>query len=282
MKQSMKQSGLLLFCVLTIAMCTVRANADVTRWNFESNDLAAKSGPASLSYNGGTITSDDVSFGLNSDFGLPDLDGTTFAVMSLDTAFRNDQSLILDPASSANGGGNFINDYTLGYDILIPNEDPNWFSFYNTNDTNSNDGDAFINPGGGIGISGNYDGTVNVGQWNRIVLAVGYDSADDTTYMSKYLNGALLEKQDLGSSVDGRWSLYPSGAGNTHIFGDDSGDTNPAFIGSLLFASRTLTDAEVANLGGPTADGFAPVPEPSSLIGLGIVGLIAFGRRRRS
>ena len=84
---------------------------------------------------------------------------------------------------SPNAGGQYVNQYTLIIDVMYPEafgpDDPDgllgttgWQALYQTNETNTNDGDWFVNPAGGIGISGNYPGSVPDGQWHRLALAV--------------------------------------------------------------------------------------------------------------
>ena len=137
-----------------VFLIVAASRAELSQFDFNS-DLTATLGPATLDYAG--TTSSVVTLGTVSSFGLPALPGGDSGVMSF-PAFASDQGLLLDPASSANGGGNYINQYTLVFDILVPDVSASWFSFYNTNPTNSNDADAFIRPSdAGIGISGVYD-----------------------------------------------------------------------------------------------------------------------------
>ena len=51
-----------------------------------------------------------------------------------------------------NGGGSYVNEYTLVVDFKIP-ETGQYYCFYQTNMTNSNDGEVFINPAGHVGIT---------------------------------------------------------------------------------------------------------------------------------
>jgi len=70
-----------------------------------------------------------------------------------------------------NGGGAFLNRYTLLMDVMFPSRPTGWAVLYQTSPANDNDGDWFIEPGGGIGISSNYGGSVPDGTWNRLALA---------------------------------------------------------------------------------------------------------------
>jgi len=226
------------------------ALARPTQFDF-GGDLSATSGAGTLDYYNGARTSGTVSFGTASSFGLPALAGGDATVLSF-PAFAPDQGLLLEPASSANGGGEYINQYTMIWDILIPNVGANWFSFYNTNATNSNDGDFFIRASdGGIGISGQYHGTVNSGQWHRIALVI--DLVAGT--MAKYIDGVHVATQGVGG-VDGRWAMYTTDHGvKTFLLTDENNETNQGYISSFWFADRALDASTIAAFGGPDADG---------------------------
>ena len=163
---------------------------------------------------------------------------------------------------SPNAGGAYVNQYTLILDVMYPEafgpDDPDgllgttgWQALYQTNETNTNDGDWFVNPTGGIGISGNYPGSVPDGQWHRLALAVDLVAG---TYTS-YINGERVQ-QNTGQTVDGRFALGES----VLIFADESGETAGGYVSSIQIRDVAMTDAELAEMGGPTAEGI-PLPE---------------------
>jgi len=254
---------------LTVCIVLGSASAEISQFDF-NGDLSATLGPATLEFEG--ATSGLVTFGTASSFGLPALPGGDAEVMSF-PAFTSTDGLRLEPATSANGGGDYVNQYSLIFDLLVPDVSAGWFSFYNTNATNSNDGDAFIRPDdGGIGISGVYEGTVNSNQWHRIAIVWDVDS------MYKYIDGVNVGNQIGLSGVDGRWALYTTDHGvKTWLLTDDDGDTNAAFISSFLFANEVLDAATIEGFGGPDADG--AIPEPMTLALLGFGALILRKRR---
>ena len=151
----------------------------------------------------------------------------------------------------ANGGGDFVNQFTLVYDIKIP-ELGLWYAFYQTNAGNTNDGDAFISPSGGIGVGDtgySADGTVEVGVWYRLVI-VGDLTGPGVDY---YLNGTLIHDGG-GEGVDGRFSWYTV----THtdnpwvlIFADESGEDAELDVSTVMVYGTPLSAADVAALGGP-------------------------------
>ena len=68
----------------------------------------------------------------------------------------------------ANGGGSWVNDFTLLFDINYPtSSEGQWRAFFNTNNSNSNDSDYFIHPADeswGVGAMG-YTDNDTVGQF---------------------------------------------------------------------------------------------------------------------
>ncbi len=161
-----------------------------------------------------------------------------------------------------NAGGAYVNQYTLIMDVMYPEafgkDDPDgflgtagWQGLYQTNESNTNDGDWFVNPAGGVGISGNYGGSVPDGQWHRLALSVDLVAG---TYTS-YVNGERVQ-QNTGQTVDGRFSL-----GETIlIFADENGETAGGYVSSIQLRDAAMTDAELAAFGGATAAGI-PLPE---------------------
>jgi hypothetical protein len=269
-----KQLCTRLLAALAVMACLGgNALAGATQFDF-GGDLSATLGAGTLDYYNGATTSDVVGFGTASSFGLPALAGGDATVMSF-PAFAQDQGLLLEPASSANGGGEYINQYTMIWDVLIPDVSAQWMSFYNTNATNSNDGDFFIRPSdGGIGISSQYDGTVNSGQWHRIAMVLDIDS------MYKYIDGALVGSQIGLTGVDGRWAMYTTEHDvKTFLLTDNDGETNSGYINSFYFINEALDASAIAGFGGPDADGVVPEPSTLTLLVLG-ASLLSWKRRR--
>lgn len=174
----------------------------------------------------------------------------------------------------ANGGGDYLNQYSILMDIKFTST--GWASFFNTASNVQNDGDAFVNPDNAMGISGDYAGTFARNVWNRVIISV--DSI--APIMSIYLNGAFVNDIPLDGE-DGRWSLYTLDDNDTDadwvdIFADEDGDNASGQISALAFFDGALTANEAASFG--TAG--APVPEPATLAALGL-GAAALLRRRK-
>jgi hypothetical protein len=176
-----------------------------------------------------------------------------------------------DIAANGEGSPGWVNDFTLVMDVRFPN--PNtWYCLYQTNWTNSNDGDCFINPSGQMGISdtGYSQPIIEPAQWYRLAISVSLGNHYDY-----YLDGQLLH---LGGPqvFDGRFSLYPSGDANQVLFfADNNGEDHAMDVARILLFDRDLSSSELEELGGyghevispevPYMDAYLQSPTPTSL-----------------
>ncbi|HMS54194.1 MAG TPA: hypothetical protein PKA27_02230 [Fimbriimonadaceae bacterium] len=173
-------------------------------------------------------------------------------------------------------GLDYGNQYTILWDIKVDAlQDGRWLSFYNTNKSNSNDGDMFLDLTRGFGISGDYAGIAGyaLGQWHRIVLVVDLFRAGttDDPRMSIYVDGNLANQVPLGAGLDGRWALYTERLlegdefQGTYLLMDESGESASGQLSQVAFWNESLEASEVAALGlvgsavGPNSVGFDAV-----------------------
>jgi glycerophosphoryl diester phosphodiesterase len=243
---------------LTLLLAT-NAAAQTTVWNFDNTAAPlAGSGPGTLAWRADTASV--ARLGTSGFFGLPPMTGGHTGVLSL-PALSAPQGLYCDHNTPPNGlyaPQGWVSNYTLAFDILIPAATfDRWRSLCNTNLSNGNDGDAFINPSGALGISGQYAGTLRPATWHRVVLTFSAGAV-----LHKYIDGRFVGGQTLGSD---RWALYGNAGASQGLifFGDDNGDTAPIYVSSMMFADRRLTPPEILALGGPHALGLA-TPGPAA------------------
>jgi predicted phosphodiesterase len=161
----------------------------------------------------------------------------------------------LNHGLGANGGGSLLNRYTVVMDVMFPSRPSGWGQLWQTNPSNSEDGEWYINPSGGVGISGNYGGFVVDGTWNRLALVVDNVAG---TYTS-YVNGARVQ-QNTGLTVDGRFAV----ASVALLVADDNQENSAGFLNSVQLRPDALPAEDIAALGAATATGI-PVPQPPTL-----------------
>jgi hypothetical protein len=226
------------------------ARAAVTgQWDFNSSNLAATVGTA-LAYRSDTAAT--------TIFTTATIGGQTAKVMNF-PATTPSQGYIITHGFAPNGGGSYVNQYTLIMDIKFPAASSGqWRSLFQTNPGNSNDGDLFVNPGNGIGISGAYDGNLSADAWHRVAFV--FDLAAATDQLRKFIDGALVGTQDL-DGVDGRWSLDSTAL----LFADEDNETRMGFANSIQIRSEAMLAEDIAALGGASAAGIPLPAAPASI-----------------
>src|SRR5262245_49062421 len=118
--------------------------------------------------------------------------------------------------------------------------------------TNGDDADLYVSDLNGIGIEGQYAGSIVADTWQRVVFAVDL-AAPSRQRLSKYIDGVKVGTQAL-DGIDGRLSLqatallFTTGL-RTGVY------TQPGCVNSIQFAEGRLSDADIAALGRPGSGG---------------------------
>jgi hypothetical protein len=220
--------------------------ATSTVWNFDGNANPA-SGPGAISYFNGDA--------LWTQFGTDTINGQSTGILDLAAASPT-QGLVVTHNAPNNGGPAAvgINQYTVIMDVKFP-QLALWNALMQTNQANAadNDADWFIYTppdatNGGSGINGTYGGTVAPDKWYRLALSVDLTNAG-LNYRT-YVDGAPAASLN-GGGVDGRFAIDPTFL----LMADNDNETLAAKLSSFFFIDRAMSAAEVAALGGPTADG---------------------------
>ena len=236
------------FCSLLLLVSVVgvdRVWALDALWDFDG-DLTASLGSATMSYLGDMGTANVDFFASEHDLGLPMPFGDRSGVMRFQPTTPT-QGLEIN----LNNGGATVSSYTMVWDLFRPGPSWNsWLPLYQTDVTNANDADFFINPNDGIGISSNYQGTVSNGrgniQWNRVAVTRATDGT-----MKKYIDGNLVGTQTAAGT---RWDIS---GGKFAILADEDGESSLGFLSSFRFVDSVMSDAAIADLGGVHAGGAA-------------------------
>jgi hypothetical protein len=127
--------------------------------------------------------------------------------------------------------------YTLMIDFKIP-AIGSWHTFYQTDQTNGNDGEVFINTSGaiGVGATGYSDTKVTAGEWHRFVVSCKLGEA-----LNYYLDGALIK---TSSTADDRFAL----AANILLLGDNDGDDGDIDVSEIAMWQEALDANQVKKL----------------------------------
>lgn len=228
------------------------ALATVTgQWDFENGNLSATVG-TDLAYRGDTeaLTT----------FTTATIDGQTANVMSF-PATTPDEGFIMTHGIDPNGGGGYVNQYTLIMDIMFPTSSSGVYrALLQTSTDNSNDADLFVKKDNSLGISGGYSGTLTPDTWHRVAFV--FDLTLSSGQLVKYIDGVQVGSQVLTQpTLDGRWSMDTTAL----LFTDDDGETAPGFVNSIQIHDVALTASEIYSLGGPSASGIPALPSVVNL-----------------
>ncbi|HKQ38698.1 MAG TPA: endonuclease/exonuclease/phosphatase family protein [Verrucomicrobiae bacterium] len=225
----------------------------IFEWNFANGDLAPALGNGVLSYADGASTSNSTSFGISDGSAIPHMGGYPARYMRVPafTSAANGYHVTLTD-TVPNGGGTYINQFTIILDVLIPSP-LNWTPLFNTNPQNANDADFYVDANGRVGtgaIGYSANGVVSANAWNRIAFVADL-AAGTVTY---YVNGNVVFSGP--SALDGRYSLYSGVDAGPDLLLFNEGDTSGvythlAYLSSFAVVDRTLTAAEIQSLGGP-------------------------------
>jgi len=156
-----------------------------------------------------------------------------------------------------NGGGGYVNEYTLIFDVNVDN--PDWLPLYNNGSDNYNDAELWIRDDGAVGDGGVYTaaGVVPQSTWTRLVVTRYLDSG--TWYRKIFADGSLKASGWNPEGTDGGLSLYTNGqedAGQFTILSDsDTTVYGGCKLGNFAFISEAMSDANIAALGGYDPNG---------------------------
>lgn len=140
-----------------------------------------------------------------------------------------------------NGAGIKVNEYTLQFDFKI-SSNTFWHSFFQTNLSNSDDGDFFINTSGNIGVAavGYSSYAVKPNDWYRLIISVKNGS-----FFNCYLDGNLLFSGNT-QTRDGRFSL----SDQLFIFADNDQEDAEIICSELAIWGGALNAEQAGELGG--------------------------------
>ncbi|MBN2063646.1 MAG: LamG domain-containing protein [Sedimentisphaerales bacterium] len=155
-----------------------------------------------------------------------------------------DSNYLINSDAVANGGGSYLNQWTLVYDISTPRT-RKYCSLLQTNPANNDDGDLFGRSTGKIGVNDlNYsaEGVYQADTWFRLVVRANLGSS-----VELWIDGVrVLQQTDTTKiPVDGRFSL----GSQFVIFGDNDSEEDIVNASLVAFYDTALTDEELEGLG---------------------------------
>ena len=158
----------------------------------------------------------------------------------------------------ASGGGNRVNEFSFIFDIKIPVVSP-WYSLYQTDLENIDDGECFINTSGNIGVGEsrytNY--ALKSNEWYRIGISV-----KNNNHYNIYIDGVKSLTGDIGA-LNGRFSFDKNGV---LLFADDNAEDHELDVADVKLFSSALTSQEMSDFGGYHEKPPVPIAPPDTVI----------------
>jgi len=215
------------------------------QWDF-SNRLGATIG-TDLLFND-EVSESETLFGTTTSFEIADIGGESAEVMYVPFGSRVGYKLLHGIAP--NGGGRYVNRYTLLMDVMRVGA--GGASAIIQASPTKNPGDAtFFWQGGNMGQGGggyNGDGAFTSDEWHRIGFAV--DLADEKV-ITKWVDGVLQDEWRPQNKDHIRRAMEPE----TILFYDID-ERSEWYVSSIQILDGKLSNEEMEALGGPTAEGF--------------------------
>ncbi|MEO6182644.1 MAG: immunoglobulin domain-containing protein, partial [Verrucomicrobiota bacterium] len=237
------------------ATLTVYVPLITGQWDFDFGDLRPTVG-ADLEYltDTATITA----------FPAMAINGQPAQVMGFGGNTIN-QGYFMRHGAKPNGGGQFVNQYTLLMDVMYPSSSSDqWRALFQTDPFNHEGNEADLLVGNasvlpdpnGVGTEAQFNGTLTPDMWYRVAFAVDL-TAPAGQQLRKYVNGMHVGSQSLSGGADGRYALGPTALLFTAGIGA-GGFTRPGFVNSIQFVNGWMSSSAIAALGGPVSNGLPP------------------------
>jgi uncharacterized protein YjdB len=136
-----------------------------------------------------------------------------------------------------------VKEYSILIDFNMPSHaNGEYNTLFQTDLSNGNDADCFINRSNQIGVGSYSSPVVTPETWYRVIIT-RLESESIASY-DIYLDGASIFHSNNG---DSRFTLSPDGV---ILFGDDSGEDKDLDVSTVTIWDRALTAEEIALLGG--------------------------------
>ncbi|WP_226580913.1 hypothetical protein [Acuticoccus sediminis] len=215
--------------------------------DFAGADVAPRYGDAAVDLEGLTAEGEPVAIGdsvigLASELGLPMPGGEDIAVLAFDSYTRGEGLKVSVPADAGD-----LTSYTAVWDIYLDASSGEATTLLRGGSIGR--ANVLADLGQGIGVDGQYDGTIPADTWTRIAVSVE-DRGDGTSVLSKYIDGVLVGTQTVDT---GDFTLDTDDA--IVLLGDELGQSGTGALAHFGLSPLVLPAAEIATLGTVDADG---------------------------
>lgn len=235
-------------------------------WRFIQGSLAPTVGPGTLAF-ANAATASLTSFEIADDQTVPFMNGqSTHYLRAPGFTSTGNGYLATFTQTGPNGGGVYLNQFTLVWDLLVPSP-LGWVPLFNTNPENANDADLYLDPTGRVGIGAighSPAATIRPDTWHRVAFVA--DLAAGT--VRYHVDGQLVFTGN--AALDGRHSLYSNIDPGPDLLLFNEGDTSGVYthevcLSSFFCVDRPLNLEEIQTLAGPIPEGVTIALRPIHL-----------------
>jgi len=229
-------------------------------WNFDRGDLSSVTGPDLRYYDPNHTGQSKVKtkFGFSQDFGIPAIGEENSVVMRC-PPYRSDEGIELHLDFEPNGGGCFLNQYTLIMDVYTLREEgwPVIQTYHENSNTHEIDGPK-------------------TGEWSRLIAVMDLTAEITESFGTIFQNGKewVFFKDGFltnGRMIDGPFAIRPIDLLFTSC--DSDASTHPLYVASLQVRNYAMSESEVKALGKPSPNGIpltieippSPTPKPPTV-----------------
>jgi endonuclease/exonuclease/phosphatase family metal-dependent hydrolase len=240
--------------------------AQYYEWRFVEGDLASTVGQGILAH-ADAATANLTTFGVADGLIVPLMNGQPARYLHAPGFTATGSGYLASfTQTGPNGGGVYLNEFTLIWDLLVP-APLGWVPLFNTNPENANDADLYLDASGRVGIGAIGHSpveTIQPNRWHRVAFVADL-AAGSVRY---HVDGQMVFAGS--AALDGRHSLYSNVDPGPDLLlfneGDTSGVyTHEVYLGSFFCVDRALSVEELQSLGGPIAEGVAVGLQPIRL-----------------
>ncbi len=245
---------LILVLLTTSFLSTTHVRAAVTgQWDFKTGNLSATVGQDMQYLDNETQTG--TQFGTTTALGVSNIAGQSTNVMKFPKVSTEFGGYGAQSGAGANGGGSFINQYSVIMDVLFPAASSGKVRALFVTDMGgdffANASDALTFAGGSIG------GNLTSNTWHRIAYTV-----DTTSTISIFVDGIKVDEEATPGGLDGSFSVVSG----INLFDDANTNSQIGYVASIQFQDQKLSDGFINSLGGPQPGGIRTGPPPNPYV----------------
>src|SRR5438552_136652 len=223
------------------------------QWDFKAGNLAATVGQ-DMQYLD-SETQSGTQFGTTTALGVSNIAGQATNIMKFPKVSTELGGYGAQAGAGANGGGSFVNQYSVIMDILFPTASSGKVRALFVTDGG---GEFFANASDGLSFAGGaFGGNLTSNTWHRIAYTV-----DTTSTISIFVDGTKVDEETTPGGVDGRFSVVSG----INLFDDANTNSQIGYVASIQFQDQKLSDGFINSLGGPQPGGIRTGPPPNPYV----------------